>query len=238
MLQTWRNLVRLEIQPGTVAPVYCGETAKFPIHIHNNISNPRPGIQVRIGTAATVVDIPGDSGASIDVPIPTINRGYLTPERWTIFSYFPLGIFYAWAYFKTPQKCLVFPAPANTDFTLDRLVNPNDRTGMENDESLDFHGHRKYQTGDNLKQMDWKALARGRGKLIKNFKSELDDETWLKWSEIQEDDVEFKLSILCRGVLELSRFNTPFGLSIPGSTINPGFGNRHKLDCLTALALF
>jgi uncharacterized protein (DUF58 family) len=238
MLQTWRNLVNLEITPGIVEPVFCNETAVFQVYCHNRRPSNRSAIQLMIGEYQTVFDLPENQSIKVECPMPSFERGYLTPGRWTATTYFPLSMFYAWAYFETSQKCLVYPAPVSSDVPLEQLFTSNARDGLENDDNIDFFGHRKYQPGDNLRRLDWKALARGRGYLIKHFTRHVDDDIWLNWSEIKGDNTEEKLSILCRVVIELSRIDARFGLSMPGVSIIPDNGPTHKKDCLKALALF
>ena len=41
MLQSWRNLVKLEITEARLDPVFCGETAIFNLLLHNNSSMSR-----------------------------------------------------------------------------------------------------------------------------------------------------------------------------------------------------
>ena len=238
MLQTWRNLVNLEITPGIVEPVYCGETAIFQVHCHNRRPSNRSAIQLMIGEHHTVFDLLQNQSVKVECPMTALSRGYLIPGRWTATSYFPLSMFYAWAYFETSQKCLVYPKPVSGEIPLDQIFKSDNRNGIENDDNIDFFGHRKYQPGDSLKRLDWKALARGRGYLIKHFTRNVDDDIWLNWSEIHGDNTEEKLSILCRVVIELSRIETRFGLSMPGVSIAPDNGHSHKKDCLKALALF
>ena len=238
MIQTWRNLTGLEIIPGNVQSVFCGAPAIFPLNCHNHRPSERPGLHLSASEKASVFDLAGNNGAKIDCIVSTSKRGYLRPKRWTVFTYFPLGLFYAWAYIETEQNCLVYPNPIAEDLPLNQLFASNVISGYENDDNIDFHGHRKYQPGDNLKQLDWKALARGRGYLIKHFIKLDDEDVWLNWDDILGIDVEHKLSILCRAVLALSKANVTFGLSIPGTRLEPDTGAEHEKSCLSVLALF
>ena len=238
MIQTWRNLVHLQLTEGHAEPVFCGEMAVFSVYAHNQRPGNRSAVQLKISSIPVAFDLTGNQRLKVECQIPAAKRGIINPERWTVFSFFPLGMFYAWAYFDSTKKYLVYPKPVDADSTLDTLFHSQIRNGQENDDNIDFHGHRKYQPGDNLKRIDWKALARGRGYLVKNFLKNEDDDIWLEWSDVNADDVELKLSILCRAVLELSKFNTPFGLSLPGTQIEPDSGSKHRQTCLTALAVF
>ena len=57
MLQSWRNLAKLEITEGKLNPVFCGETAIAHLHLHNNASINRSGLHMHVDEQATVIDV-------------------------------------------------------------------------------------------------------------------------------------------------------------------------------------
>ncbi len=241
MLQSWRNLAKLEITEGRLDPVFCGESAIFPLLLHNNSSMNRSGLHFHIDNQSSVIDVPANTIKVVNCPVKAKNRGLMMPDRWTVYSYFPTGMFYCWAYFKTHQKCLVYPAPSDPDMTIAQLFKPGKIESFDasiSDDNDDFYGHRQYTVGDNVKRLDWKALARGRGKLIKQFQNAMENDIWLRWDDVLAENTEQKLSILCRAVLELTEAKIIFGLALPDATIAPDAGWKHKSDCLEALALF
>ena len=128
---------------------------------------------------------------------------------------------YSWAYFETRQSTVVYPRPADPDVPLDQLFKTRFINQFTQDDSGDFHGHRKYQPGDSPGKLDWKALARGRGTLVKEFSREDDDDLWLDFDDVLATDTETRLSVLCRAVLELTRGGFRFGLRLPGVEVPP-----------------
>ena len=238
MLQTWRNLTHLRIHPGNTEAVFAGDAARFPLYCRNERPSNRSGLQFRIASDSVACDIPGNAGERLECPLPAARRGLLSPERWTLFTYFPLGMFYSWAYFETRQSAMVYPRPVDPDIPLEQLFRAGFIQQFTQDDSGDFHGHRKYQPGDSPGRLDWKALARGRGTLVKEFASEDDDDLWLDFEDVLAQDTESRLSVLCRAVLELSRSGLRFGLRLPGTEIPPATGESHRVACLEALALF
>ena len=238
MIQTWRNLANLGITPGQVQPVFCGDTALFTVNFHNERKTGRPAIQVQAGETSEVFSLQSGESLRVECPLAATRRGYLEVERFRLETWFPMGLFRAWAHFKTDQKCLVYPAPAPPGIPLDEMFDTGIRDLKENDDNVDFTGHREYRKGDNIKRLDWKALARGRGALIKQYSTDEDDENWLRWDQARGRDAEEKLSVLCRAVIELSALNKTFGLELPGEVIEPGHGPAHREECLTALALY
>ena len=53
----------------------------------------------------------------------------------------------------------------------------------------------------------------------------------------REGDVEQKIAVLTRSVLDMEKGNYIFGLSLPGITITANSGPKHVHQCLKALAL-
>ena len=238
LLQTWRNLTDIRIKALSNEPTFVGQKAVFRFQLQNNRKTPRSAIQIKIYDEAGYADVQSLSNSNISVPYTANKRGWLDPGRFTVCTYFPMGLFYAWAYFEPEQPCLIYPKPAQNLADEKHLGGDKPTASLNTNGDEDFNGHRSYQTGDNINRLDWKALARGRGWLIKNYSNDSNDQLWLEWSEQSEAGLESRLSVLCRSVLTLSEQGVAFGLKIPGTTIFPGTGNRHKDACLKALALF
>ncbi|HEY2628578.1 MAG TPA: DUF58 domain-containing protein, partial [Usitatibacter sp.] len=102
----------------------------------------------------------------------------------------------------------------------------------------EFHMLRAYHPGDAPKLIAWKALARERGLLTKEFSAMATSELWLDWDEARAPGVEARLSVLAQWVTQAERFGQSYGLRIPGTSIPPARGEAHRTRCLEALALF
>jgi uncharacterized protein (DUF58 family) len=64
-------------------------------------------------------------------------------------------------------------------------------------------------------------------------------ELWLDWNTLPgAADVERRLSMLTHQVLAAEEANLAYGLRLPGCELAPGLGERHRDECLKALALF
>jgi uncharacterized protein (DUF58 family) len=101
----------------------------------------------------------------------------------------------------------------------------------------DFVGPRPYRPGDSPRQLDWKALARERGLVVKQFGGDHAARVWLDWHQ-HGGGVEERLSRLARQVIQAHEQGLSFGLRLPGRLIEHGRGDAHKHRCLEALALF
>jgi hypothetical protein len=115
MLFTFRNLARLNVTAGRAHAVFAGSNAQFTL----NLANPGDTARYAIGlsrdkrgrTGAEFTDVPANATAQINVMIPAARRGKLRPGRLTLFTRYPLGLYYAWSYVQPDMHCIVYPRP-------------------------------------------------------------------------------------------------------------------------------
>src|SRR4051812_12389864 len=99
ILHTFRNLARLRIATGRVPPVFAGDTARFSLVIENPTTLDRYSIGIsREAHDLLYTDAPALQSTTVGVPVLAPRRGVLRPGRLTIFTTYPLGLCYAWAY--------------------------------------------------------------------------------------------------------------------------------------------
>ena len=159
--------------------------------------------------------------------------------RLRVFTTFPLGLFYAWSNVDLESECVIYPKPETGNVPLPPpTLGP--RSGVEAGAGQDdFAGLRKYQAGDSLRHVAWKAVARGQPILTKQFSGLAEGELWLQWDTLPtEYGIEPKLSRLTRWVIDAGRGGNTFGLRLPGKQVSPGSGSAHEEQCLSVLALF
>lgn len=240
ILHTFRNLAALRISPGRVQHVYAGDHAYFVLVIDN------PGALERFSIGAThnrkdviFADVAAHAAATISVAVPAPRRGLLKPGRFTLFTRYPLGLCYAWAYIEPDVSCLVYPRPEAANVTLP-LPTPHAGEGIAYGSGQeDFSGLRSYHPGDSPRHIAWKAAARGQGLLTKQFSGRADTELWLDWQATPAAlGVEGRLSRLARWVIDAHAAGLSFGLRLPGVSLPPAPGNAQHDRCLEALALF
>lgn len=241
MLHTFRNMARLSISPGRVEPVFAGENAQFTL-VFANPSLPRFALGVRPAHAKNATAFFTDAGVtentSLSVPVRTSQRGYVKCGRLEIFTEYPVGLFHAWSYVDFGMRCLVYPKPdaGAGALPLDLHATGEGNIPVKGDE--EFQSLRAYKPGDTPRQIAWKALARGQGLLVKEFGSTASSDLWLDYKLLEGMGMEERLSRLTWWVLEAERLGVPYGLRLPGRTIRPLLGGRHRDACLEALALF
>jgi uncharacterized protein (DUF58 family) len=240
MIYTFRNLANLRVSAGRAYPVFVGENARFSMCLDNPGSADRFAIGIADGKReGSYVDVPAQQSAVLIIEMPAVRRGRMRPGRLTLFTRFPLGLYYAWSYLEFDMHCLVYPRPAAPGLPLSPAAS-GAGTGAHYGQGVeDFVGLRQYHSGDSPRHIAWKAAARGQGLLTKQFSGRADTELWLDWVHLPAGmEVEDKLSHLARWVLEVHALGTTFGLRIPGRTIPLGSGEIQRARCLEALALF
>jgi uncharacterized protein (DUF58 family) len=252
MLHTYANLARLTYCGGRAQPVFAGDSVRFECVFENRTPRCRLALHIkhwprglkrreRRHLESFTYDFDLDATAQIVVPVTVESqrRGWLTLGRIAVHSDYPLGILRAWAYFESDLRCLIYPRP-DGDLplpyapTAGRGARAQPVTGVD-----DFAGLRRYVAGDPVRAIAWRTLAKGQELMVKRFHGEAGAEVWLSWAAIASiTDRERALSQLTAWVLACERRNLRYGLDIPGTTLTPDVGPRHRDDCLRALALF
>ncbi len=238
MLYAFRNLAQLEIRAGYVEPVFAGEQARFVFHFNNPGTLARYQIHLHDDEQHhTVFDLPAQHSTPVEIAIPATQRGWLDSGRLTLYTHFPLGLFYAWTYIHFDVRCLVYPKPAAPQAL--PASSAQDGIGKvlaAGDE--DFSGLRNYVAGDAMPRIAWKALAREQGLQVKQFSAQQGRELWLDWSQLPNIAPERKLELLARWVLDADAQGLMYGLRLPDGEIAPQHNPAQRTECLRRLALF
>ena len=242
LFQTWKNLTGIEVTAPRTEAVYCGSEAVYPLRLQNRRNATRAGIGASTqgfrSHIQDIVDLEPTSSATLHIARPALERGYLPIGRVVLRSRFPLGLFHAWVYIEPQSECLVYPEAAEIGTGKSYSSTESDSSNVAETGDDDFAGHKPYQPGDSVMHVDWKALARGKGWWLKNFDAARGEEIWLRWDATHGDDIEHRVSLLTRAVLDLDRMDLKYGLELPSLTIDPETGDSHRHQCLKALALF
>jgi len=239
MHQCQRNIVGLEVSFAGVEPVFAGQAAQFRIAVTNYSKSPR--YRLRLYLDKTLSDIhdlePGESRVFV-IPLPTERRGHVQLERFGIRTLFPFELFRSWAWLHMDISGLVYPQPADdapqppaSQMALGHRQ--HDARGEE-----DFAGLRRFVEGDSPRNVAWKAYARSGQLLSKRFAGADTSSQWFDFNHFEGVDVEERLSILARWIVNADRTNEDYGLKMPGEDIPPAHGEAHRHRCLEALALF
>jgi uncharacterized protein (DUF58 family) len=254
LLYTHRNLHRVRISAGSAPPVFAGEVASFEVCLSNSGQTPRVALRVEQEEARSGARPPwrmagrmqvarvhlGDGETTcVTVSLPTLRRGYLHAPAISLSTEFPLGIAHAWSRrVMLPTRILVYPRPAPPRPRLAAYGGGEQAGTAAARGGDDFAGLREYARGDSLRHVHWKAVARGQGWLTKEFGGGSLGVQWLDWDALEGLEVEVRLSVLTRWVLDAEQVGELYGLRLPGKIVEPGSGEAHRDCCLIALALF
>lgn len=235
---TWRNLAYLQLRVEPAAPPFAGDQAEFPVRLTEDRGLGRAGLRLRARDGAEVsTDLAAREECRVLVKIPAPRRGALRLGRLRISSRFPLGLWRAWSELDCPVQTLVYPRPTEAPQAPPLALFVRAESGDRGVGADDFLGLRGYRPGDPPRRLDWKALARERGLVTRQFGGDRAEQVWLTWEAVSGDP-ETRLSRLCRQVLDATRAGQTYGLRLPDREIPPGTGEAHQHRCLAALARY
>ncbi len=245
ILHTFRNLAGTSITVGAPVPVFAGETARFPLLLHNPDSRERRLLRLSLPDqpplATVTADAPPQGSARALLPLPATQRGWLALPRVTIETVWPLGLVRTWSYVAPALACLVYPRPA--DAVPPALTFAGMQGGRLSSDSgdEDFAGLRRHHPSDPPHHVAWKTAARlgpDAALQTKQFAGTAAQALWFDWAMLPPTlDVETRLSILTRWVLDAEDAGLSWGLRLPGLEIPQSHGSAHIHTCLKALAL-
>ena len=243
MVHTFRNLIALEINAHEAAPVFAGDIAHFPVSVKNPRKQMRRMITFSLDKNEKVfVNVPPEEEVSFNLPFTTTKRGRIYPEKMTISSVYPLGLFRAWWNFlKLQIYCVVYPKPIYLPFPdLSSSAQGEGEVSTSSGHD-DFYSLREWRPSDSLRRVAWKAVAhRADNKLlVKEFAGASRRELWLDIDLTPTHfDLENKLSVLTGWVLNAEQENLLYGLRLGQMEIPPSNGMEHEKRCLRILAFY
>lgn len=239
IMHTFRNLVGLSIDTGRAEPVFAGETAHFTLLLRGRGERRLIRLSLADG-GATTVDVPAGATVEARLGLAAERRGWLALPRVTLETTYPLGLVRSWSYVAPAMHCLVYPQPLRSAPPLPAAGGDSGGRLRDSRGNEDFAGLRGHQPTDSPRHVAWKAAAR-RDKfaplLTKQFAGAGSEIIWLDWAATPGFDVETRLSILARWVLDAAADGLVWGLRLPAAVLPPAGGDRHLHACLKALAL-
>lgn len=233
-----RNLEALVARPAGAEPPFAGQDAVFRLALANPSGAARCDLEAQ---ARAPLDAPVsiDSGgeATLLLRVPTRRRGAIVLERVEIATCFPYGLFRAWAVLHPGERCLVYPRPA-----ADAPPPPPSPGGAGGGAARrgqdDFAGLKDYHPGDPPRHIAWKAFARSNELLVKEFSGAAEPLPVFDLADAPGKDLEARLSVLARWIVDAHARGETFGLRLPGQEIRPQPGEAQRRRCLAAIAEF
>jgi uncharacterized protein (DUF58 family) len=243
VFHTWRNLASVEVEHVRVKPAFAGEEIEVEIHLRNRGSRPCYNLvfqRLDRGSALPMrsrkgVRIEGGDTQVVTAFLPSQKRGRYRMERIAVRSAYPFGLF--WAVRRAPVEMtyFVYPEPRGSSELPEMLATGTE--GPPHRAGDDFSGVRAYSPGESLRHIDWKAFARGRPLMVKQFTGGLGRELWLESRLLPGLSLDDRLSQLTLWALEAEEGDVPYGLSVGDVHLPPAVGGEHQRRVLEALAV-
>lgn len=241
LLHAWRNLHGIRVYPGETFPVFAGEPLRTRVRVEAGTRERWALVidapEVDEDDGVPVPHLPASGAASVELVLPPRRRGRHTLTRVRLASVHPLGLLAVMVELPVQWTWIVYPVPIAAGHEIDQGGDDH-LAGARSSSTGDFQGHRPYQPGEPHRRIDWRAVARGRPLLVKDYTLGGVAECWFDWADDRIADDELHLSVLCGRVVAAERQGRRYGLRLPGLTIPPGHGHEHRHACLAALALF
>lgn len=237
ILHSFKSLAGLVIQPTRQAAVFAGQAGPFSFQIGNPGSQPRFAVDLSLHSELSLSLAP-DQTQTVTLYQATQQRGRQQPATLTLSSTYPLGLFRAWAPLRFDSPLLVYPKPAESSLPFPDSEGGIDQPGQNRRSGDEFDGVRMYQPGDAIRQIHWKAFAKGQGVHSKYYAGSSASELWLDYQQTPGHHTEERISQLCRWLVDAEQAGLRYGLLLPGVRLAPDHGATHYRDCLKALALF
>lgn len=244
MIQTHNNLTRIHITSVDVEGGFAGGEIVITTTLGNAGTDSRFAIESDVSRLKLLsryenhLPLIGQGALKLRSSYRAEKRGRFELKRVKLSTTYPLGLFRSWqwypvstTYFVYPERKSLRPPPsiqAPTETALQTLGHAGD----------DFSGHRRYETGDSAKHIDWKARARGRPLLVKQFMTGEAGALEFDWSRLASLTDEDRLSQLAEWIDTARRTKSLFVLKLPGTSLPASHGLQYSVRCLEALAAF
>ena len=236
-LIAYRNLIGLKVVSIHAEPVFCGDPILFRVFISNNGERQRFAIQAGFSEPQDCRDFQLHSSEAMQLTQPALKRGWQDMPSFRLETRFPLGLFKAWSWIFPRTRCLIYPAPARNAPPLPQTGSGQSGLARKGDGD-EIHGLRKYQSGDSMQRVAWRASARHDELYSLEMETPKEEACELNWEDLTGADVETRLSILTAWVIAADRKQLVFSMNLPGVQLAADSGDDHRANCLEQLALY
>ena len=224
---THDNLNGLQLVCDQPGPGFASQSVGYPLRLQSRMARQRLRLQLK-GGEPLVLESLAAGETSLVLPWRPLRRGRQRPGRLHIETIAPLGLFVCWSRWEPALEQLIIPA-RRPGPVADRQ--PQSRQdGME--EWQDLKPHRP---GERMALVDWPSLAKGRPLQSKQFSEPEERQHQLRPAPGLA--FETALEHLAERVWRLHQRGETYGLDLPGRSLPPQRGLRHRDACLEALAL-
>lgn len=224
---THDNLHGLQLVCDQPGPGFASQSVCYPLRLHSRVGRQRLRLQLK-GGAPLVLESLAAGETSVVLKWVPVRRGRQRPGQLHIETIAPLGLFVCWSRWEPALQQLIIPA-RRPGPVADRQP-PRCQDGMEEWQDL-----KPYRPGERLALVDWSSLAKGRPLQSKQFSDPEERQHQLRPAPGLA--FETALEHLADRIWCLHQRGETYGLDLPGRSLPPQRGLRHRDACLEALAL-
>lgn len=227
---TYRNLsgLTLSAQAGTL--VQAGDKAEVTLQLQSVRATQRGVLEFIHEEWGSVHAEMSAKRTEVVLPIEAVNRGPVVPPRFRIESRYPFGLIVAWSHVSIDARAWAYPAPIRQDRVSFAAEGDEDEQSLDDhfykEGSEDFHSLRAYQPGDPIKRLHWPGFSRDQ-LLVKSFSDYQSSDEFIDWEQFPGLSAESRLAAIAFFCQEFYDRGQPFGVSMPGTVIEPGKGVEH-----------
>ncbi len=239
VLHTYANLSGLTVHAVRAQSAFPGQQSEFELLIERGKRRDHYALYLRWpDSSEELVNLTDADNITVKLHAAVGERGWYNPGRLLLESTYPLGLLRCWTWLDLDLHALVYPRPLASQDLPGLASDQPEGTSVPVAGSDDFYGFRDYRPGDSLRHVYWKGLARGQSLQSKQYAAYADRSVWLDWDMFAGLGTEQRLSHLCYWALEFDGGNLEYGLRLPGVSVQPGWGEKHRDEVLKQLAIY
>ena len=239
------NLRRIEWASGPIQIDAQRGTLRLPFRIRNHAPTAACSLEIASPGARSPVFIPelGAGRHHLDeLLIPLAKISSSQPISIVVRSLYPLGFFTAELRLAVvpgqripPRGEGDLPLPEPTVHGRDFSHSRSAGTGPSQPGGDDFSGVRAWQSGDSPRHIDWKAAARERPLMTKQWSRDAMPELQLDWSKLDLPEAA-RVRQMIQWIDQCESESRTWSLRLPGRILGPSTGSHHAQECRQELA--
>ena len=182
MVQTHNNIKDIQVEVTDIEDCFEGERPRVRLVLRNRSGRVKQSLRVVSRDKELRSDVPGKvdiiekrSLARSYLYLKEASRGLHELKDLTLYTVYPMGLFYSWKYVRADVSHFVYPKPVDAKLlprqkSFEELLKTS-KTHKQMELQDDFKEHKLYVSGESEHHIDWKVYARTREKLVKTFES-------------------------------------------------------------------
>jgi uncharacterized protein (DUF58 family) len=243
MIATHNNIKGIEIARVEAVHGFAGDTFPVSLVVRNTSRSIKTNCDFTIRGFKKVAQydarssISPGSDARLLASFVSPRRGLHSLKRFSLSTTAPFGLFHAWQIRPSEQVAIIYPRRSgNLNWSLSNGSTVGDLNRASGSE--DYKQHRNYQSGDNLRRVDWQAYARGRTLMTKEFDEPTGEGLHFDFAKLSMLDQERRLEQLSKWVEQAIQRGQTFSMTLPGKKLGPDQGLAFAHRAWNELAKF